>query len=91
LTNKNVFSCLLNWEKLSDDRSEAGSLFQSRSSATSNGLSPRRVLDHGMTHVMASDKRRQRLASGIDLHASEIRQLMYGRNGRHDMLLSQQD
>jgi len=46
---------------------------------------------HGMTHVMAPDKRRQRLASGIDLHASEIRQLMYGRNGRHDMLLSQQD
>jgi len=33
--------------------------------------SPRRVLDHGMTHVMAPDERRRRLASGTDLHASE--------------------
>ena len=44
------FNCLLNWQRLSDDRSEAGSLFQSRGPATSNDLSPRRVLDHGMTH-----------------------------------------
>ena len=48
-------------------RSEADSLFQSRSLATSNDLSSRRVLDHGMTHVMAPDKRRRRLASGADL------------------------
>jgi len=57
LTNKNVFNCLLNWQRLSNDRSEAGSLFQSRGPATSNDLSPRRVLDHGMTHVMAPDER----------------------------------
>ena len=50
--DKHVFNCLLNWQRLSDDRSEAGSLFQSRGPATSNDLSPRRVLDHGMTHVM---------------------------------------
>ena len=69
---KNVFNCLLNWQRLSDDRSEAGSLFQSCGPATSNNvLSPRRVLDHGMTHVMAPDERRRRLASGADLHASE--------------------
>jgi len=34
-------------------------------------LSPRRVLDNGMTHVIAPDERRRRLASGADLHASE--------------------
>jgi len=45
--DKHVFNCLLNWQRLSDDRSEAGSLFQSRGPATSNDLSPRRVLDHG--------------------------------------------
>ena len=56
---------------MSDVRSEAGSLFQSRGPATSNDLSPRRVLDHCMTHVMAPDERRRRLASGADLHASE--------------------
>jgi len=45
---------------------------QSRRRATSNDLLPRRVLDHGMTHVMAPDKRRrQRLASGANLQASE--------------------
>jgi len=65
------FNCLLNWQRLSDDRSEAGSLFQSRGPATSNDLSPRRVLDHGMTHVMAPDERRRRLASGADLHGSD--------------------
>ena len=68
---KKVFNCLLNWQRLSDDCSEAGSLFQSRGPATSNDLSPRRVLDHGMTHVMAPDERRRRLASDADLHASE--------------------
>jgi len=56
---------------VTDDRSEAGSLFQSRGPATSNDLSPRRVLDHGKTHVMAPDERRRRLASGADLHASD--------------------
>jgi len=71
LTNENVFNCFLNWQRLSDDRSEAGSLFQSRSTATSNDLSLRRVLNHGMTHVMVPDKRRWRLASGADLHASQ--------------------
>ena len=65
-----VSSCL-NWQRLSNGHSEAGSLFQSRGPATSNDLSPRRVLDHGMTHVMAPDERRRRLASGSDLHASE--------------------
>ena len=39
--------------------------------ATSNDLSPRRVLDHRMTHVTAPDERRRRLASGADLHTSE--------------------
>ena len=29
------------------------------------------VLDPGMTHVMAPDERRRRLASGADLHASK--------------------
>ena len=71
LTNKSVFNCLLNWQRLSDDRSEAGSLFKSHGPATSNDLSPRRVRDHRMTHVTASDERRRRLASGADLHASE--------------------
>jgi len=71
LTNKNVFNCLLNWQRLSDDPIEAGNLFQSRGPATSNDLSPRRVLYHGMTHVLAPDHRRRRLASGTDLHASE--------------------
>jgi len=56
---------------LSEDRIEAGSLFQSRSPATSNDLSPRRVLDHGMTHVMVPDEWRWRLTSGAVLHASE--------------------
>ena len=37
----------------------------------SNDLSPRRVLDHGMRHVMAPDERRRRLALGADLHTSE--------------------
>ena len=69
--NKNVFNCLPNWQRLSDDRSEAGSLFQSRGPATSNDLSSRRVLDHGMMHVMAPDERRGRLGSGADLQASE--------------------
>ena len=63
--------CLLNWQRLSDDCSEAGNLFQSRGPATSNDLSPRQVLDHGMTQVMAPDERRRRLTSGADLHASE--------------------
>jgi len=27
LTNRYVFNCLLDWQRLSDDRSEAGSLF----------------------------------------------------------------
>jgi len=48
----------MNWQRLSDDHSEADSLFQSRG-LTSNDLSPRRVLDHGMTHVMAPDERRR--------------------------------
>ena len=39
--------------------------------ATSDDLSPRRVLDHGMTRVMAPNERRRRPASGADLHASE--------------------
>jgi len=65
LDKQNVFNCLLNWQRLSDDRSEADSLFQSRDPATSNDLLPRRVLDHGMTHVMAPDERRRRLASGL--------------------------
>ena len=43
----------------------------SRGLATSNDLSPKRVLDHGMTHMMATDERRRRLASGADFHASE--------------------
>jgi len=68
---KNVFNCLLHWQRLSDDHSEAGSLFQSHGPATSNNLSPRRVLDHSISHVMAPDERRRRLASGADLHASE--------------------
>jgi len=44
-----------------------------RVTVTSNDLSPRRVLDHGVMHVMAADewRRRRRLASGADLHASE--------------------
>jgi len=63
--------CLLNWQRLTDDRSEAGSLFQSHGPVTSNDLSPRRVLDHGVTHVMAPDERRRRLVSGADLHASK--------------------
>jgi len=61
----------MNWQRLSDDRSEADSLFQSRGPATSNDLSPRRVVDHGMTHVMVPDERRWRLVSGADLQASE--------------------
>jgi len=58
--NKVVCVCVL------DDRSKAGSLFQSRGPATSNDLLPRGVLDHGMTHdiVMSQDQRRRRLASG---------------------------
>jgi len=39
LTNKNVFNCLLNWQRLSDDRSEAGSLFHSRGPATCSSVS----------------------------------------------------
>jgi len=54
-----VSSCL-NWQRLSNGHSEAGSLFQSRGPATSHDLSPRLVLDHGMTHVMAPDERRRR-------------------------------
>jgi len=42
------------------------SLFQSRGPATSNDLSPRRVLHRGMTHVMAANERRQRLAQIIE-------------------------
>ena len=69
--NKNVFNCLLNWQRLSDDCSEAGGLFQSGAPATSSDPSPRRVLDHGMTHLMAPDERRRRLISGAYLHAFE--------------------
>ena len=48
-------------------------MFQGRGLTTSNDLSPRRVLDHGMTHVVVPDERRWRLASGSDLHEFEIR------------------
>jgi len=71
LPDKNVFNCFLSWQRLSDDRGEAGSLFQSRGPATSNDLSPRRVLYHSMTHVMASGERRRRLDSGANLYVSE--------------------
>jgi len=45
----------------------------SRGPATSNDLSPRRVLDHGMTHMMTPDEQRRRLTSGADLHCTRLR------------------